>query len=76
MRAINLLPIAAVLVVGGCAHKPAPTPAYTGITTQAEAVSGNLGKVREGGEGVRARLRESSNLLDQLDQKAAALLDQ
>lgn len=75
MRTTNLLLIATALVFGSCAHKPAPTPAYTGIATQSEAVSGNLGKVREGGEGVRARLRESSNLLDQLDQKAAALLE-
>lgn len=76
MRTTNLILIATVLVVGGCATKPAPAPNYTGITTQAEAVSGNLGKVREGGEGVRARLRESAALLDQLDQKAAALLEQ
>lgn len=73
MRTFLLIPL---LLIGGCVTKPAPAPNYTGITTQAEAVSGNLGKVREGGEGVRARLRESSNLLDQLDQKAAALLEQ
>jgi hypothetical protein len=62
----------AILVIGCAAPKPAPQ--YTGLTTHAGAVSGSLGKVREGGEGVRSHLRESSALLDQLDQKAAALL--
>jgi hypothetical protein len=73
MKSFLLIPL---LLITGCVTKPAPAPNYTGITTQAEAVSGNLGKVREGSEGVRARLRESSALLDQLDQKAAALLEQ
>ena len=72
MKTLLLIPL---LLISGCATKPTASPNYTGITTQAEAVSGNLGKVREAGEGVRARLRESSALLDQLDQKVATLLD-
>jgi hypothetical protein len=75
MKTIFLL-FSAILVVGCAAPKSAPLPQYTGLTTHAGAVSGSLGKVREGGEGVRSHLRESSALLDQLDQKAAALLAQ
>lgn len=70
----NLLLITTFLVLGCATRKPSALPQYTGLTTQAGAVSGNLGKVREGGEGVRIHLRDSSKLLDQLDQKAAALL--
>jgi hypothetical protein len=73
MKTILLL-FFAFLVVGCAAKKPASIPQYTGITTAATAVSGNLTKVREGGEGVRSHIRTSRQLLDQLDQKAAALL--
>lgn len=68
---IFLIPL--LLVIGCATKKPAAIP-YTGITTEATAVSGNLTKVREGGEGVRSHIRTSRHLLDQLDQKAAALL--
>jgi hypothetical protein len=73
MRTILLL-MFPLLVIGCASKKPASIPQYTGITTEATAVSGNLTKVREGGEGVRSHIRTSRQLLDQLDQKAAALL--
>lgn len=63
-----------LLVIGCASKKPAPIPGYTGITSEATAVSGNLGKVREGSEGVKTHLKDSLTLLNQLDQKAAALL--
>jgi hypothetical protein len=73
MRTIFLL-LLPLLVAGCVAKKPAAMPQYTGLTSQAGAVSGNLGHAREGGEGVRSHLRESTALLDRLDNKAASLL--